>query len=51
MILVDTSVLVDFFKGLKSEGSRKFETVLQQGIPFEINSFILQEVQPILRQQ
>ena len=44
MILVDTSVLVDFFKGLKTEGSQKFETVLQRGIPFGINSFILQEV-------
>jgi predicted nucleic acid-binding protein len=44
MILVDTSVLIDFFKGVKTEGSRKFETVLQRGIPFGINSFILQEV-------
>jgi len=44
MILVDTSVLIDFFKGLKTEGSRKFETVLRQGMPFGINSFILQEV-------
>ncbi len=44
MILVDTSVLIDFFKGLKNEGCRKFETVLQRGIPFGINSFILQEV-------
>lgn len=44
MILVDTSVLIDFFKGVKTEGGRKFETVLQRGIPFGINSFILQEV-------
>jgi predicted nucleic acid-binding protein len=44
MILVDTSVLIDFFKGFKTEGSQKFETVLQRGIPFGINSFILQEV-------
>lgn len=44
MILVDTSVLVDFFKGFKTEGSHKFETVLQRGIPFGINSFIFQEV-------
>ncbi len=44
MILVDTSVLINFFKGIKTEGSRKFEAVLQRGIPFGINSFILQEV-------
>ena len=44
MILVDTSVLIDFFKGIKNESSQKFETVLQRGIPFGINSFILQEV-------
>jgi predicted nucleic acid-binding protein len=44
MILVDTSVLIDFFKGVKTEGGKKFEMVLQRGIPFGINSFILQEV-------
>lgn len=44
MILVDTSVLIDFFKGFKTEGSRKLETVLQRGMPFGINSFIFQEV-------
>ncbi|MDD5009209.1 MAG: PIN domain nuclease [Syntrophorhabdaceae bacterium] len=44
MILVDTSVLIDFFKGVKTVGSKKFEMILQQEIPFGINSFILQEV-------
>jgi len=44
MILVDTSVLIDFFKGFKTEGTRKLEIVLKRGIPFGINSFILQEV-------
>jgi predicted nucleic acid-binding protein len=44
MILVDTSVLIDFFKGLKREGSQKFEAALRQGIPFGITSWILQEV-------
>lgn len=44
MILIDTSVLIDFFKGVKTEGSLKFEMILQRGIPFGINSFILQEV-------
>jgi predicted nucleic acid-binding protein len=32
MILVDTSVLIHFFKGVESEGSRKFRMVLERGI-------------------
>jgi predicted nucleic acid-binding protein len=44
MILVDTSVLIDFFKGVKNEAAEKLEWVLRKGIPFGINSFIFQEV-------
>jgi predicted nucleic acid-binding protein len=44
MILVDTSVLIHFFKGVDSESSRKFRMVLQRGVPFGINSLIFQEV-------
>jgi len=44
MILVDTSVLIDFFKGQKNNSCQKFELILNQGIPFGINSFIFQEV-------
>jgi predicted nucleic acid-binding protein len=44
MILVDTSVLIDFFRGVEAETVRKLEQVLQRGIPFGINSFIFQEV-------
>ena len=44
MILVDTSVLIDFFKGTKTETVEKLEWVLRKGIPFGINSFIFQEV-------
>jgi predicted nucleic acid-binding protein len=44
MILADTSVLIDFLKGRKTESSQKFKSVLQQGIPFGVNSFIYQEV-------
>jgi len=44
MILVDTSVLIHFFKGVDSENSQKFKMVLQRGIPFGINSLIFQEV-------
>jgi predicted nucleic acid-binding protein len=31
-------------KGSKTESSKKFKNVLEQGIPFGINSFIFQEV-------
>ena len=44
MILLDTSVLIDFLKGLKNESSLKFEDVLRRGVPFGITSFIMQEV-------
>ncbi len=44
MILVDTSILIHFFKGVDNEGNRKFGIVLQRGIPFGINSLIFQEV-------
>ena len=44
MILVDTSVLIDFLGDRKREGSERFKQVLSQGIPFGINSFIFQEV-------
>jgi len=44
MILVDTSVLIQFFKGNKSEGCNKFIHVLQRKVPFGINSLIFQEV-------
>jgi predicted nucleic acid-binding protein len=44
MILVDTSVLIDFLKGTKNKESRKFESILRMNIPFGINSFIFQEI-------
>ena len=44
MILVDTSVLIQFFKGVNSEGCKKFTGALQRRIPFGINSLIFQEV-------
>jgi predicted nucleic acid-binding protein len=44
MILVDTSVLIQFFKGIRSDGAQKFSIVLQRKIPFGINSVIFQEV-------
>jgi predicted nucleic acid-binding protein len=44
MILVDTSVLIDFFKGSVSDESQKFEEILKRRIPFGINSHIMQEI-------
>lgn len=44
MILVDTSVLIDFFKGDINENTEKLKTIILQNIPFGINSFIFQEV-------
>jgi len=44
MILADTSVLIDFLRGRETESGQRLKTVLQQGIPFGINSFIYQEV-------
>lgn len=44
MILVDTSVLIQFFKGINSEGCGKFTNALERRIPFGINSLIFQEV-------
>ena len=44
MVLVDTSILISFFKGLNKEGTQKLKMILRQGIPFGINSLIFQEV-------
>ena len=44
MILADTSVLIDFLEGRETESGQRLKTILQQGIPFGINSFIYQEV-------
>jgi hypothetical protein len=44
MILVDTSVLIDFFKGIKNPAEVKFKSILEQDIPFGITSLIYQEI-------
>lgn len=44
MILVDTSVLIDFFRGLTNTAVDNFRRVLTQEMPFGITSFIYQEV-------
>lgn len=44
MLLVDTSVLIDFLKGEKNEPCRKFQKALESAVPFGITSQIFQEV-------
>jgi predicted nucleic acid-binding protein len=44
MILVDTSVLIDLFKGIKNPSAVGFKSILEQKIPFGITSLIYQEV-------
>jgi len=44
MILVDTSVLIDFFKSSKSEAALRFKLILEQGLNFGITSHVFQEV-------
>ncbi len=44
MILVDTSVLISYFKEIDNEATGKFERVLINSIPFGINNFIYQEL-------
>ncbi|MHB1661590.1 MAG: type II toxin-antitoxin system VapC family toxin [bacterium] len=44
MILVDTSVLINHFKGVNNPKTEKFKEVLKNGIFFGINNFIYQEI-------
>lgn len=44
MILVDTSVLIDFFKGVNNDPSLCLQKIIKQQIPFGITSAIYQEL-------
>jgi len=44
MILVDTSILIDYFKGAEDKSIEKFNLILDKEIPFGINHFIYMEV-------
>ncbi len=44
MIIVDTSVLVDFFKGTKNDPVSCFADIISKKIPFGITSVIYQEL-------
>ena len=44
MILVDTSVLIDYLKGTESIATERCQKILDLSIPFGINSLIFQEL-------
>jgi hypothetical protein len=44
MVLVDTSVLIDYFRGRESDAARKFQHLLDSNIPYGINSLIYLEI-------
>ncbi len=44
MVLVDTSVLINFFKGSSSKPIKKLKNILENKIPFGITSTIMQEL-------
>jgi len=44
MILVDTSVLIDYLKGNNSDKTRIFEEILSHDIPFGLSAYTYQEV-------
>jgi predicted nucleic acid-binding protein len=44
MILVDTSVLIEFFKGRHNPKAEFFDEVIARDIPFGISAFSYQEV-------
>ncbi len=44
MILVDTSVLIDYFKGIDSRPAKLLDELMENGIPYGINDFVFQEL-------
>lgn len=44
MVLVDTSVLIPFFRGIENESVRKLENLIESQIPFGINKYVYLEL-------
>lgn len=44
MILVDTSILIDYFRGSDNKATQSFNVILDRGLPFGINDLIYIEV-------
>ena len=45
MILVDTSVLIDYLKGIDNKSAKALDEILENGMPYGINDFIYQEIE------
>jgi len=44
MVLVDTSVLIGYLKGLDTDSCKKLDYIITNNIPYGVNSFIYQEI-------
>jgi hypothetical protein len=44
VVLVHTSVLIDYLRGVNNRGTDNFQFILNSDIPFGINSLIYQEL-------
>ena len=44
MVLVDTSVLIDYLAGNENEKTKKFDEIINLNVPFGINLYIYQEL-------
>ena len=44
MILIDTSVLIDYFRGINNLGTKKLEFIINQNIQHGICNFVYQEL-------
>jgi len=44
MILLDTSVLIDYFKGIDSKPAKLLDELLENAVPYGINDFVFQEL-------
>ena len=44
MLLVDSSVLIDFFKGVANTSTNKLVEIIERNIPFGITSLIYNEI-------
>lgn len=51
MVLIDTSVLIDFLKGASNEAVTSLDEILARQIPYGINHFIYQEILQGVRNQ
>jgi predicted nucleic acid-binding protein len=44
MILIDTSVLIDYFRGTENKSVNRFNDIILKKVPFGINNYIYQEL-------